>query len=343
MTILCFLLELIKYEVFLLRFFKLIQMKLNVKRISLIGVFSLFFVPSFFAQEEETSNEPTSNWKLESIYSLNVTQSSFTNWSAGGRNNLSGLAFINGFAEYSKNRIKWSNYLTAGIGGVQYFDSDLEKTDDVLDFQSTLAYGFKDPWYVSLLGGFRTQFLNGYANPGDSLFASTFMAPGYLNVSLGIEYIPNDNFKAMLSPISGKFTFVQDQRLADAGEFGVTPAVYDDLGNLLTAGENFRAEMGAYLRLIYKKELMTNINLKSRLELFSNYFNNPQNIDVNAEVVVDFKINKWFSASLQLNLIYDDDIQITDRHGNVGPRTQFKQVIGLGIAYRLANFKEKED
>jgi len=64
---------------------------------------------------------------------------------------------------------------------------------------------------------------------------------------------------------------------------------------------------------------------------------------VNAEVVVDFKINKWFSASLQLNLIYDDDIQITDRHGNVGPRTQFKQVIGLGIAYRLANFKEKED
>lgn len=317
---------------------------MNFKKFLAVGLLSFLLVPTLNAQEEtvEEVKDP-SNWKLESIFSLNITQSSFTNWSAGGRNNVAGLGFINGFAEYNKDRWKWSNYLTAGLGGVQYFDSPLEKTDDVLDIQSTLAYGLKDPWFISLLGGFRTQFLDGFADPADSLRASTFMAPGYVNLSLGIEYIPNDNFKALLSPISGKFTFVNDQRLADLGAFGVDPAEYNSLGELLNPGKNHRAELGAYLRLIYKKELMKNINLKSRLELFSNYMHNPQNIDVNAEVILDFKINKWFSASLQLNLIYDDDIDIKDRHGNVGPRTQFKQVLGIGIAYRLANFTEKED
>jgi hypothetical protein len=40
-------------------------------------------------------------------------------------------------------------------------------------------------------------------------------------------------------------------------------------------------------------------------------------------------------------LIYDDDIDIRDSKGNIGPRTQFKSVLGLGISYKMMNFKEK--
>ncbi|HLV42514.1 MAG TPA: DUF3078 domain-containing protein [Brumimicrobium sp.] len=312
-------------------------------KITLLGLLSVFIVPSLQAQDDSDlpPKEP-SNWKLESIFSLNVTQSSFTNWASGGRNNISGLGFINANADYSKDRVKWSNQLTTGIGGVQYFDEELEKTDDVIDLQSTFSYGMKDPWYLSVLGGFRTQYLDGFSNPEDSTRSSTFMAPGYVNLSLGVEYIPNENFKVMLSPLSGKFTFVNDQVLANEGAFGVNPAEYSSMGALLKKGDNFRAEMGSYLRIVYKKELMENINLRSRVEFFSNYIDNPQNIDINGELILDFKINKWFSANVQLNVIYDDDIKIEDRKGNVGPRTQFKQVIGLGIAYRLANFEEKK-
>src|SRR5690554_7692871 len=97
------------------------------------------------------------------------------------------------------------------------------------------------------------------------------------------------------------------------------------MGELNKKGKNFRAEIGFYLRIIYKKELMKNINMRSRIEFFSNYMENPQNIDVNGELILNFKINKWFSANLQLNVIYDDDINIEDRDGNIGPRTQFKQ------------------
>lgn len=314
---------------------------MNFKNITFIGLLSIFMIPSLQAQgDSELPPKEPSNWKLESIFSLNVTQSSFTNWASGGRNNISGLGFINASADYSEGRYKWSNQFTTGLGGVKYFDEDLEKTDDVIDLQSTFSYGMKDPWFLSILGGFRTQYLDGYSNAGDSVRSSTFMAPGYVNISLGVEYIPNDNLKIMLSPLSGKLTFVNDQVLANAGAFGVEPAEYSSMGELITKGKTFRAELGSYLRVVYKKELMKNINMRSRIEFFSNYMENPQNIDVNGELILDFKINKWFSANLQLNVIYDDDINIEDRDGNIGPRTQFKQVIGLGIAYRLANFEE---
>ena len=165
------------------------------------------------------------------------------------------------------------------------------------------------------------------------------MAPGYANFSLGIEYAPVDYFNVYLSPIAAKMTFVNDQRLADAGAFGVKAAELDTSGNVLTRGLRFRNEIGAYFRLRFQKELVKNIEMKTRLELFSSYTNNPQNIDVNFENIFTFKVNKWFQASLQWNLIYDDDIDIRDSKGKTGPRTQFKSVLGLGISYTLTNTK----
>ena len=116
-------------------------------------------------------------------------------------------------------------------------------------------------------------------------------------------------------------------------------AVYDGLGNVITEGKKLRGEFGAYVKVKYDQTLAKNIDLKSKLELFSNYLNNPQNIDVNAEALFNFKVNSWFSASLQWALIYDDDIDIRDAKGNIGPRTQFKSVIGLGISYKMENSK----
>ena len=310
----------------------------------ILTVLLLLFSLNTIAQSDTTKNQkPTNpNWKLKSIYSLNLTQSSFTNWAAGGRNNISGLAFVNAQANYKKNKIKWTNSLGVNLGGVQYFDEDIQKTDDVIDIQSTFSYELKKSWFISFLGGFRTQMLEGFASAGDTVRSSGFMAPGYLNTSLGIEYIPNDNFKVMISPVSGKFTFVQDQFLANQGAFGVEPAVLNEAGQIETLGQTYRAELGSFVRVMYEKEIMDNISLRSRVEFFSNYMEEPQNIDVNGELIMDFKVNDWFSASLQLNVIYDDDIQIEDRFGDVGPRTQFKQVLGLGITYKLANYKEEK-
>lgn len=295
---------------------------------------------SAFAQDETTPEE-TPKWKNKAIMGLNATQASFVNWSAGGRNNIAALAFFDGSANYLNGKTKWDNSLKLSLGGIKYANSPLQKTDDQIDLQTAYGYGFKKPWYFTVLGGFKSQFMDGFVFPNDSVRTSKFLAPGYVNLSLGIEYVPNENFKAFLSPLSGKFTFVRDEVLSNAGAFGVDPAIYDDLGNVVTPGKQFRAELGAYLRVVYNKELMKNVVLKSRLELFSNYMDNPQNIDVNAEMIMSFKVNKWFSAALQMNLLYDDDIDVRDSDGNLGPRTQFKQVISLGISYTMQNYFEK--
>jgi hypothetical protein len=166
------------------------------------------------------------------------------------------------------------------------------------------------------------------------------LAPGYLNCALGVDYVPNENFTLFVSPFGSKFTIVNDTVLANVGAFGVQAATYDGNGALVTAGRKLRSEFGAYMKMSFNRELMKNIEMKSTVELFSNYLDQPQNIDVNADILFTFKVNNWFSASLNWTAIYDDDIQIQLSNGKVGPRFQFKSVLGLGISYTLRNYTE---
>lgn len=307
-------------------------MKYNLLFSLILSVFGMF---SASAQGADTIPP---DWKLKAIYGLNGTQSSFVNWVAGGRNNISVLGYVTASAKYEKNTLKWDNDLGLALGGLQYLDAGssegLQKTDDRIELASNFGYRLKRDknWFLSLIGGFRTQFLDGFATETDTVRSSTFMAPGYVNLALGIDYTPNDNFSVFISPLASKLTFVRDQNLADAGSFGVDAAVLDQTtGDVVTRGKMFRGEFGAYFKMKYNKVIAKNIDMKTKLDLFSNYVENPENIDVNAEVMFNFRVNSWFSASLNWNLLYDHDII---------QRTQFKSVLGLGISYTMRNFKE---
>lgn len=318
-------------------------MKYKLLLLLFVGVFNTIAQTSVLADPlNDTTKKVENPWKFKSIFGLNGSQTSFVNWAAGGRNNVSVLGFIDASLKYNKQQVKWDNDLKFALGGLKYIDSTgkqqgMQKTDDKIDVASTFGYRFKKHWYYTLTAGFKTQTLNGFNFPNDSVKISTFMAPGYLSISLGIEYAPKESFNLYFSPLAGKTTVVRDQTLANAGAFGVDKATYDQNGLLLTLGSTIRNEFGSYLRFKFQKKIMENIEMKTRIELFSNYINNPQNIDVNAENIFAFKVNKWFSASLQWNLQYDDDIIIRDVNGKNGPRTQFKSVLGLGISYTLTN------
>lgn len=313
-------------------------------------LFALTLMSTFcsFSQVKDSTiiqdSIPANFWKLKAIYGLNGTQSSFVNWNAGGRNNISLLGTISASAIYTKKNIKWSNDVSIALGGLHYFEKNvsesLQKTDDRIDLTSNFGMKIKKHVFVSFIGGFRTQMLDGFTFPNDSIRISAFMAPGYVSSALGIDYIKSDNFSVFTSLFASKMTFVNDQLLANAGAFGVEKATLDGLGNVLTAGKRFRGEFGAYVKVKFNKTVAKNIDLKSKIELFSNYIQNPQNIDVNAEALFTFKVNSWFSASLQWSLIYDDDVAIRDVDGNVGPRTQFKSVLGIGVSYKMKNHKD---
>lgn len=319
-----------------------------MKNITLLFLLLVAVVGNTFSQDSLPAKQdsvPPKKWQFTSVYGLNITQSAFVNWAAGGRNSVSGLGYVNLKLDYIHKSVKWQNNLDLALGAVKYFDQkQMQKTDDKIDFSSNLGYQIKkSKWFGSASATFRTQSLNGYMYPNDSVRISSFMAPAYSMLALGMEYAPNKDFGILISPIAGKLTFVNDQFLADQGAYGVQKAQYDDNNIRTVMGKRFRSEFGAYIKIHYDKEIAKNIFLKSKLQLFSNYLHNPQNIDVNAEVMFTFKINNWFTASLQMNMIYDDDINIrTVKNGvtRVGPRVQFKQVLGLGVQYTFKNFKE---
>jgi len=272
------------------------------------------------------AQDSTAYWKFKSLYSLSGTQTSFVNWNAGGRNNISIIGSANASAYYTRENIKWTNDASFALGGIKYFDNKgigAQKTDDRLDLSSTFGMQLSKGFFLTFASTFRTQSINGYAYPNDSIPVSRFMAPGYLNLALGADFRKSDNFNIFFSSIAIKSTFVLDDSLSAKGSFGVEP------------GMRYRQEYGAYLKMKLNRPLAKNIEMKSKLELFSNYLNNPQNIDVNTELLLLFRVNSLVSASAQWNLIYDDDIKITDANGNIGPRTQFKSVIGIGLSYKI--------
>jgi len=100
------------------------------------------------------------------------------------------------------------------------------------------------------------------------------------------------------------------------------------------SAKHIKGEFGPYIRAVFNKEVFKNITLNTSLELFSDYLKDFGNVDVNWNVLIGMKVNKWLSATIQTQLLYDDDIMIKSTpSSNPGPRTQFKEVIGIGLSY----------
>ena len=282
-----------------------------------------------FLGYSQLPNDSIKYWKLGGSSSINFSQVSLSNWNAGGRSSASGTFLFNSFANYSKENISWENGLNLGYGLMKEKDNDAVKTDDKIDFSSKLGFKSKGKIYYTSLFNFRSQMTNGYKYPDTDNAISRFMAPGYFTLSLGIDYKPNDKFSLFASPLTGKMTFVTDDRLSAAGAFGVDP------------GDKSRSEIGAFIKTQFKTEVVKNVTLETKLDLFSNYLDTPQNIDVYWDVLVNMKINSFMSVNLITNLIYDHDIKIAvDNNGDgvidaVGPRIQFKELFGIGLNFKF--------
>lgn len=279
-------------------------------------------------------------WKKGGMFNLTFSQVSLTNWAAGGENSYSGNVLINLFSKYKKKKLSWENNLDFGYGILKQGEAGIRKSDDKIDISSKVGYKLKNNSFLAGLMNFKTQAMPGYNYPNDSTVISDFMSPGYLLFAAGYDHKVKDKYSIFFAPITGKATFVNRQILADAGAFGVDPAVKDTAGNIITPGKRSRLEFGGYLKTTLTLKLMENVNLSTKLELFSNYLKHPENIDVYWETLLSMKINKYLAVTISTTLVYDDDVMITikDKSGNVtgkGPRTQFKEVFGLGFSYKF--------
>jgi hypothetical protein len=293
--------------------------------------FIVFPVLGLFAQEDTAA---VKLWKHNVFLSQQLNQVSFTNWAAGGENSFASTSIIALGANYAKDKNTWENKLDLSYGIVKMQDTPMRKNEDKIDFLSKFGRKVTEKLSASALLNFRSQFDAGYKYPNDSVVVSRFLAPGYLLASLGFDYKPVEYLSIFVSPATGKFTFVLDDDLAAIGAYGVDP------------GKNVNPEFGALASIAFAKEVFENVRLASKVDLFNNYTDadksNRKNTDVNWETTLNLKVNRFITASMGFNLIYDHDIPIVVGETPAGdpitgPRTQFKQLFGIGLSYSFKN------
>jgi len=309
-------------------------------KIIAIVLLSLLFTAITYSQISEAEKtlrtlvtDSTQGWKRGGVFSLNLAQTSLTNWAAGGQNSFAVNGMLSTFANYKQGKTVWVNSLDLGYGVLKQGGTGYRKTDDKFDLLSKYGYeAFKNFYYAALLN-FKTQMAPGYkySDAGRELISDLF-APAYLLAALGLDYKPSDHFSAFIAPLTGKITFVNNKQLSDAGAFGVTP------------GKKSLSEFGGYLRAIYtkndfKNEFLKNVTFTTKIDLFSNYIKNPQNVVVNWETLLAFKVNKFLSANINTQLVYDDKIKVpVVRNGeatSIGSLVQFKEILGVGFSYNF--------
>ena len=283
-------------------------------------------------------------WKLGAESGINFTQGYLSNWVKGGESSVSALGDFTSFANYTKSKTKWENNFRIKYGIMKTGEKGLRKNDDLWEINTKFgqkAFGklsremmkkngkesLKN-WYYSFLVTLKSQIAAGYNYPNDSVIVSSFMSPGHLFFALGLDYKPSKTASLLISPITSKLTIVRDTINIDQTKYGLDP------------DRRIKSEMGGYVKAKFLLKFNDDISLDNKLTLFTNYLENPQNIDIDWEATLKMKINYNINATISTHLIYDDDIQVPifDSEGikiGSGPRVQFKEIISIGFTYKF--------
>jgi hypothetical protein len=267
---------------------------------------------------DDTSHK--SGWKRGGILNLGLAQGSTSNWAAGGEQfSLTLTSYLNLFANLKQGKNKWVNNLDLFYAIQRTTSQGMRKNDDRIDFYSKYTRELSKKWAFGVVGNFRTQFTDGYdygKTPKERI--SDLFAPAYLTLAPGLEWTPNEAFSVFMSPISARWTFVKSDADNLGPRYGLDP------------GKTSRLEAGAFVSANFRKEIAKNVGIKSRLDLYSNYLSNPQNVDIFWTNVIAMKVNKWLAITYNFDLIYDDDARLFGPNNNA-PRTQIKSLLSVGF------------
>ena len=318
------------------------------------------------AQNAEVKVEKPKYWTSSLKTNVSLGQTSLTNWAAGGDNTVSLAAFIDANANYKKNEMFWNNRLQLDYGFL-YASSKpiIQKNTDRIYLES--KWGYKTEamknFYFSANYDFKSQFAPGYEYKTPSVEGlenlpmkdkvqawmdarkplSGILSPAYTNLALGIDWTPAKWLSVNFAPLTGGFVIVEDVRFRQSYSMplrkeweGITEGVPTDGSQLRSA----RFEFGAQLKVDAKVNVNDNFSYSTQVVLFSNYLDKPQNMRVNWDNRIDWKLAKYFSFTVTTNLIYDDKVMIfSDKDGKTHQRIQFKESVAFGFTYTIASKK----
>lgn len=287
---------------------------MNICRCAILIAATIFATTTTKA-ESTPKDSLTNKWTFSGEGNLGFSQVALSNWKAGGENSYSLNGLFNASANFITNKSVWQNSINAGYGFQEQKESGMRKINDQLIVNSQYGYKAIGKWYYSARANLQTQFTKSYdytKTPKE--YTSNWFAPAYLLTSIGIEYLnTSKTLSVIISPATAKFTFVESEYLASIASFGVDSC------------SRHKSEFGGSLSAKFKKEnVFTNVNIESSIVLFSNYKEDAQNIDVNWQLQLFMKINKYLGTTIATQLLFDD---------NVSGEVQFKEILNVGLSY----------
>lgn len=266
-----------------------------------------------FSQNDETTKKDTTYWTRGGVITFLANQSTFKNWQAGGESNISANLNANYDINYEKGDWVLKNKIQAAYGITKIKGLPEQKTDDRFEVTSNLGKRASGHWFYSLFFNFRTQFDHGL-NQTTGIRISEFMSPAFIQLGPGMLWKKSDNLRFNIAPASTRLIIVDRKFTQEASSFGVEQ------------GETTRWEFGASLNGYYRFKIMENVTVENILNLYSNYIEDPQNVDIDYQLNIVMKINTYLSTNFNFQMIYDD---------NAFRGLQTRQVIGLGVNYKL--------
>jgi hypothetical protein len=273
----------------------------------------LFLLPIVLVNAQDIVKDSVKIWNAKGTISLLFNQSTYNKqWLGGGTSNIAGNFGLNYDLNYKKDDVVWDNkfILAYGLSKIKG-DEKTAKTDDRLELNSIWGKKSKATnWYYSAYFNFKSQLDTGLDK--NELRISHFFSPAYFQMGPGMLWKKNNNVSVNFAPAASKLIVVHSHFTELGPSFGVLQ------------GNTTRFEFGASITAYYKFNLMTNVSIENRLNLYSNYLDNPQNVDIDYQMNVAMRINKYLTANVALQAIYDD---------NSVKAVQVRELFGLGVNY----------
>lgn len=277
-----------------------------MKKIHIITVTLLMVTGALFAQDA-----PSSNWEKSVIGGLNMTQTGFDNWAAGGENAFAWQVNFSYKFVQDKEKTNWKNTGKFAYGATKIGDAEMKKSVDEIKLESVLTYKLGTNVNPYAAFNAETQFAAGYDYGTDPFTQiSAFMDPGYFRESFGAGYQVNDGLSTRAG-LSLKQTVTSDY-----------PTPYADDVETLEI-ETTRSEVGLESVTDLSVAVSETSVFTSKLEMFSGLKALDQT-DVNWDNTLSVKVSDYINVNINLNLVYDKDVSV---------KRQLKQSMALGVNY----------
>ncbi|MCE5345819.1 MAG: DUF3078 domain-containing protein [Bacteroidales bacterium] len=272
-------------------------------------------------------------WRTRAEASFTLNQTSLTNWVKGGKSSISSAIDVIGYADYNNKVLKVvsSNFARLRFGFITTDADGFVKNLDLFETNSKVNHKAFGKFDFSGIMLFKTQMAPG---KNDGKMVSKFLNPATLTLGLGLDFKPNKTTSINFSPLSYKGTFVTDTVRVDQTDFGIAK----DKKSLHEPGVSF------LISNVYKP--VKNVSMTNALQLFTNYINNPQNIDIDWEMNVAYSLNWFTDVRFNTHFIFDDDTKsvvykdgkaVLDDNGakKKTARIQFKEILGFSLVFRF--------